>query len=76
VKARGVCADMYEGHRLFGLQATKCGGLPRDEILEAKLDRTPLDTFAPYLIPMKETDLEMVKRVACYSFYDAYEYGT
>jgi hypothetical protein len=48
----------------------------RNEILEAKLDRTPLDTLAPYLIPVKGADLEMVKRAAFYSFHDAYEYGT
>lgn len=63
--------DGSDHQRFLRMRAEQCF-----EIIEANLARTPLDTFAPYLIPMKGADLQMVKRVAFYSLYDAYEYGT
>lgn len=63
--------DGSDHQRFLRMRSERCY-----EILEAKIARTPLDTLAPYLIAMKGADLQMVKSVAFYSLYDAYEYGT
>src|SRR5262245_15227816 len=63
--------DGSDQQRYLRMRSEQC-----QEVLDAKLDRTRLDTLAPYLVPMRGAELQMVKRVAFYSLYDAYEYGT
>jgi len=59
-----------EQARLRAVASSNC-----HEILEAKLARTPLDTLAPHLNIIKGGDLQIAKRIAVWTLYDAYEYG-
>ncbi len=60
-----------EQARLSSISSSNC-----HEILDAKLSRTSLDTLAPYLDIIKGADLQMVKRIAIWNLYAAYEYGS